>query len=484
MVVARYKEQPLDWLAPLVLSLQQRGALVRVTVYEKGGLHYVDDGGIADAKIVQLPNVGREFHSYLLHILRNWGRLGTRTVFVPGSAHSNEAKWELLQAIVSALPGVQAHAPQDIMAAHGSFVINSHPTHNSANRAANPTLTLDPADPRPLSAWARTWAPGLPSQGPLTFGGVHAATRESILSRPFDMYAGLLATLDSSPNPEAGHYVERIWANLLRPLPMPKVVWLLWWQGWDTAPRLVQGVAQTWRHHNPSWTVVLLDAASLPTVLPGFTPPAGAQLAAVSDLIRLELLASWGGVWADATLACLRPLDDYVGALSVGDGSPGVWMYHGRDGGRGPASWFIIARPAAPLISRWLQAAWRHWDERDGTTPGSYNYFWMDAALAHLLRTDEFLRQEWARVQPFAYAEAPGSSHAYMNGKADALRLMRVSTTPPVVVKLSTKVEASPFPLALQIVYASLAGVLAGDKTTPVFPEATKPPVDEGTGFF
>ena len=38
-------------------------------------------------------------------------------------------------------------------------------------------------------------------------------------------------------------------------------------------------------------------------------------------MIRLELLAEHGGVWADATMLCLRPLDSWIAhALPEGDG--------------------------------------------------------------------------------------------------------------------------------------------------------------------
>jgi hypothetical protein len=47
---------------------------------------------------------------------------------------------------------------------------------------------------------------------------------------------------------------------------------------------------------------------------------------AKSDIIRLHLLAQHGGVWADATVLCLQPLDHWLYDMLA---PARFWMYHG-----------------------------------------------------------------------------------------------------------------------------------------------------------
>lgn len=115
-----------------------------------------------------------------------------------------------------------------------------------------------------------------------------------------------------------------------------RTVWLLWLDGWQSAPWLVKEVAKSYERHNPGWKSIRLDSKSLrqhvdihyinsPDIMP----------ATKSDIIRLSLLAKHGGVWADATMLCFALLDSW---LHEGLMPSEFWMYHGRDGGKGPAS--------------------------------------------------------------------------------------------------------------------------------------------------
>ena len=80
---------------------------------------------------------------------------------------------------------------------------------------------------------------------------------------------------------------------------------MCWFQGWDSAPEIVQLCLESWKYHNPEWDIVLLDKGNikqyvdLDKVLPKTfmeNTPAG-----YSDVLRIALLKEYGGVWADAT---------------------------------------------------------------------------------------------------------------------------------------------------------------------------------------
>ena len=210
-----------------------------------------------------------------------------------------------------------------------------------------------------------------------------------------------------------------------------KRVWLLWLQGWEHAPWLVRRVRESWEVKNPGWKVELVTEANLsqyvdiPYLHDDMTPQAK------SDIIRLHLLAAHGGVWADATLPCLVPLDEWVDDMVR---PAGCWMYHGRDEGRGPASWFIVAKPGCELIRKWRDACVAYWRGRRE----AHDYFWMDALFATLQRTDPEFQRQWDSV-PFIWCEAAGQAHMLAGrvmSTCDDLKWV-LRHTPPFVVKLS-----------------------------------------------
>ena len=97
-------------------------------------------------------------------------------------------------------------------------------------------------------------------------------------------------------------------------------IWMLWWQGWNNAPALVKKCLQSWQfHHSPlEYNIILLDRLNignfinLTEVIASDIVLQEVSLAALSDTIRWMLLYQYGGVWADATLYCHRPLSAWI----------------------------------------------------------------------------------------------------------------------------------------------------------------------------
>jgi len=73
IVVARYNEN-LDWLKKI-----RKTKDIKITVYNKG----LDDISI-DFPIIKIPNIGRESHTYLYHIINNYDNLADQTIFCQG----------------------------------------------------------------------------------------------------------------------------------------------------------------------------------------------------------------------------------------------------------------------------------------------------------------------------------------------------------------------------------------------------------------
>ena len=203
-------------------------------------------------------------------------------------------------------------------------------------------------------------------------------------------------------------------AHLLRPQRLPKIVWILWFQGWDKAPWLSQKCAESWKKLNPGWDVRLIDENNCPVPIYGDTAQAR------SDVVRLELLAKYGGIWADSTMLCMQPLDSWVWKDIE---HAGIWMYHGMNPNalvkdqseytpcEGPASWFIVAKTGNVMINKWVTACRKYWKGRSQND----NYFWMDRLWYELYENDNEFKRMWSKV-PKICCEDPGQSH-YLAGK-------------------------------------------------------------------
>ena len=92
--------------------------------------------------------------------------------------------------------------------------------------------------------------------------------------------------------------------------PEPRVIWTYWHS--QQLPEPVATVVFSWQLLNPNYTVRLLSARTVRCYLPDDDFADVESSALRADLIRLQLLATYGGVWLDATAVLLAPLDDII----------------------------------------------------------------------------------------------------------------------------------------------------------------------------
>lgn len=122
---------------------------------------------------------------------------------------------------------------------------------------------------------------------------------------------------------------------------------------------MVRRCISSWREMNPNWDVRLLDANNAAYWSShGYLPP-HTRIQLVADALRLELLRQYGGVWADATCLCTRPLDDWLPSRVI-DTEFFAFSSPGPD--RPLSNWFLAALPRNRLISTWAQAGQAYWE--------------------------------------------------------------------------------------------------------------------------
>ncbi|MGF1680927.1 capsular polysaccharide synthesis protein [Photobacterium minamisatsumaniensis] len=97
-----------------------------------------------------------------------------------------------------------------------------------------------------------------------------------------------------------------------------KKIWMYWDSGLDSAPEVVKLSYKSWVQLNPDYEVIFLDKTNIKQHL-GFEFndvyncfTVDLKAAGKSDFLRAYLLYRYGGVWADATTFCMKPLDTWL----------------------------------------------------------------------------------------------------------------------------------------------------------------------------
>ncbi len=119
---------------------------------------------------------------------------------------------------------------------------------------------------------------------------------------------------------------------------------------------------------------------------------------AFADILRLWLLARYGGVWVDANTVCSKPLDHWLPALM----QSGFFAFAKPRPDRELATWFLASEPQGLIASKWLALAQRYWSIVTATD----EYLWCHYLFSYGCRTDDVLAAGWAAT-PHVRAYGP-----------------------------------------------------------------------------
>ena len=211
-----------------------------------------------------------------------------------------------------------------------------------------------------------------------------------------------------------------------------KVIWMLWLQGEENAPLLVKRCIESWRVKNPTWSVELLTEADVDSLWDTDEERLAAgkmSKAALSDLVRMKLLLSRGGVWVDATTACNTPLDFWLPTIFGGE----LFAFSSGTASVPIESYFLAAAARTGLIDVWYNTCLRLWQrehvtaadpvdqcgkyarriKQDGrvwrseefwTSRNSVPYYWAHYLFDFLLANHEAFQKTWEFKQKLSAA--------------------------------------------------------------------------------
>lgn len=197
IVVARYNEN-LDWLSPMSHICK---------VYNKG------DDSIANS--INLPNVGRESHTYLHHIIENYDSLSEITLFIQGRItdhHTYRNDIEFINQLISdaVIYGYSQNAHMHNVGFLGAYsylkMANKWKNLKDSGQTFGEWMTdvmklgNREYDKYKMLKWYRN--------------GIFSLSKERIHAYPKSFYENLLKYVDNHVDPETGHYFERAWYEI------------------------------------------------------------------------------------------------------------------------------------------------------------------------------------------------------------------------------------------------------------------------------
>ena len=137
---------------------------------------------------------------------------------------------------------------------------------------------------------------------------------------------------------------------------IPNVIWTYWDS--DKLPDIVARCIDSWRRHNPDWTIHVLNPTNLRQYVDVdiYTFKFANTKPRISDFVRLFVLAKHGGVWCDASIVATKPLE-WVHRSQESSGCELV-AYFRESATTKPEypvieSWFFACIPNSPFVNRW-----------------------------------------------------------------------------------------------------------------------------------
>ncbi len=255
---------------------------------------------------------------------------------------------------------------------------------------------------------------------------------------------------------------------------MKKIIWFLWFQGKEHAPEVVKLCFESWVKMNPDWEFIFLDDKNLKQYVDidfilnkdhKFLPQTKA------DIIRVHLLKKYGGVWADATCYCQKPLNFWIEDHLVS----GFFAFSNPGSDRLLSTWFLVAKPENELIDILYNNINSFFSDNNYLTPQSYSvrrvfkwlmlkrlllkkpslwfsflftklikvfpYFWMHYLFGKLYEENNVFKKIWDQTPKLPARARIALKHYGLNNSITVELKLKIEEEELLVFKLTHKFE-------------------------------------------
>lgn len=156
-----------------------------------------------------------------------------------------------------------------------------------------------------------------------------------------------------------------------------KQIWMLWFQGKAAMPEIAQRCYTSWVEQNPDYKLTFLTDENLSDFIQidkRIAANKNISVQSYADLIRINLLRKYGGVWADATLFCTQPLSNWLDDYA----SSGFFAFANPGKDRLMSNWFLAADADNYIINTYTDAFEQFWIENPNVRKPNQLPFWRE----------------------------------------------------------------------------------------------------------
>lgn len=183
---------------------------------------------------------------------------------------------------------------------------------------------------------------------------------------------------------------------IAEPVEKKKIIWICWLQGENNAPDIVKACIKSVRKQMSESEIVLLtndnlkQYISFPDYIFEKKEKGYIANAQFSDLIRLNLLSRYGGIWIDATVYLTKPLSKQITDTSF-------FAYHSNIHLKNN-NWLLQASSNNFLINNMQNLLLEYWKYENRML----NYFVYHLFFDLMIEENSVCREEWQKV-PLLY---------------------------------------------------------------------------------
>jgi hypothetical protein len=213
LVISRYNED-LEWLKEEPFNQYP------VIIYNKGTNDDFYKPPLLE-KNIDLPNVGRESHTYLYHIIDNYDNLANNTVFLPGSTELPN-KYERAKNVIYSAKDTNRTTlacvlDNNITKNIYDFKLDNYESSNNNNKQQNVGNDINPSKIRPFGKWFESIFTDNEENNCIVYNGIFNISKKHILQKSKQYYEKLINEVNRHHNEETGHYFERSWYAIFYP---------------------------------------------------------------------------------------------------------------------------------------------------------------------------------------------------------------------------------------------------------------------------
>ena len=177
-------------------------------------------------------------------------------------------------------------------------------------------------------------------------------------------------------------------------------IWICWFQGIENAPDIVKKCYNSVKNNLSNKEIILIteknmsDYVSFPDYIMKKWKAGIITNTHMTDLLRLELLSKYGGMWLDATVFCSRKIEEIPEYYF----NSNLFMYQclkpGRDGHAiYISSWLISAKSNNKILMATQYLCYEYWKKNNKMI----DYFLLHDFLSIVL---EFYEEDWKKIIP------------------------------------------------------------------------------------